>query len=319
MVLIAVTVTAKTTEASGICSFELRDAEGRDLPPFEAGAHIDVHLPGGFVRQYSLCNAPGERHRYLIGVLRDPKTRGGSAALHDLVREGDRLTISAPRNHFPLVESARRSLLFAGGIGVTPLLCMAEQLALADGDFVMHYCARSSDRAAFLDRIGRSAFADRVQLNFDDLAPDRQFDLAAALGAPVEGAHVYVCGPAGYIQAVLDHARSAGWSEAQLHCEYFAASTQPQDNDGSFEVRIASSNEVFIVPPDRSIVDVLATAGYDIETSCGSGVCGTCMTHVLEGEPDHRDVYLTPALQATNSVMMLCCSRAKSSMLTLDL
>lgn len=175
--MIDAVVVSRNDEALGICSFELAAADGSPLPAFSAGAHIDVHLPGGLVRQYSLCNHPEERHRYLIGVLDDPASRGGSRSLHQQVGAGASLRISEPRNLFPLTAGARRSLLFAGGIGITPILCMAEQLSHSGADFELHYCARSCERAAFLERIRHSPFADRLFVHFDE-QPETALDIA---------------------------------------------------------------------------------------------------------------------------------------------
>jgi len=314
-----VRVARKADEATDICTFELVSVDGRPLPAFSAGSHIDVELPGGVTRQYSLCNDPGESHRYLIGVLKDAAGRGGSKAMHEMVKAGDELSISAPKNHFPLAHDARRSLLLAGGIGVTPILCMAERLAIAGAAFEMHYCTRSRDRTAFADRIARSAFAPQVHFHFDDGDAAQRLDMAALLAAPQPGTHLYVCGPSGFMNAVLGAARAAGWPEAQLHCEYFSAEVAPQAGDGSFEVRLASSGRVVTVPADKTVVQALAAAGIEVLTSCEQGVCGTCLTRVLEGVPDHRDVYMTPEEQAANDQFTPCCSRAKTARLVLDL
>ncbi len=316
---LAVRVARKAVEATDILSFELVEADGGNLPPFSAGAHIDVHLPGGLVRQYSLCNDPTESHRYLIGVLRDPASRGGSSAMHDLVREGDLLRISEPRNHFPLAHEARRSLLLAGGIGVTPILCMAERLAASGADFEMHYCTRSPERTAFTRRIRDSAFAPRVHFHFDDGSPAQRLDLAVLLATPEAGVHLYVCGPKGFMDAVLATAREKGWPESQLHYEFFGAAPQATDGDTAFEVRLASSGRTIPVPPDRSVAAALISAGVDLPTACEQGVCGTCLTRVLAGEPDHRDAYLTPEEQAANDQFLPCCSRSRTPLLVLDL
>ncbi len=316
---LSVRVARKVIEATDIATFELVEASGAALPPFAAGAHIDVHLPNGLVRQYSLCNDSAESHRYLIGVLRDPASRGGSAAMHDRVHEGERLQISAPKNHFPLVHEARRSLLLAGGIGVTPLLCMAERLATSGADFSMHYCTRARDRTAFHDRITASTFAARVHFHFDDGPAAQQFDLAATLAQPEPGLHLYVCGPKGFMDAVLQRARARGWPEAQLHYEFFAAEVGPAADDAAFEVVLASSGRSVRVAKEQTVVAALAAAGVEIPTSCEQGVCGTCLTRVLEGEPDHKDAYLTPEEQAANDQFLPCCSRAKSARLVLDL
>ena len=314
---IDVRVTARNCEADGICSYELVRTDGQPLPPFEAGAHIDVHLDEQLVRQYSLCNAPHETHRYLIGVLRDAASRGGSQAMHERVQEGTVLQISEPKNHFPLVD-APRSMLLAGGIGVTPILAMAEALAAKGAAFEMHYCARSPSLAAFRERIAASGFAGRVHFHFDDDAASR-LDTPALLARPQDGTHLYVCGPVGFIEHILSTARAAGWPEAQLHVEYFAGAVIDTTGDQAFEVKLASSGKVVTVPAGRTVIQVLAEVGVEIAYSCEEGVCGTCLTRVIDGEPDHRDMYLTDEEHAANDQFTPCCSRAKSRMLVLDL
>ena len=318
--MMKVVVTRKRQEAQGIFSFELASEDGHALPAFSAGSHIDVHVPGGPVRQYSLCNDPTETHRYLIAVLRDPASRGGSDGMHDRVQEGDTLEISAPRNHFSLAHEARRSLLLAGGIGVTPIVCMAERLAVLGADFEMHYAARSRERTAFVDRIQASGFANRVNFHFDDRDPSQKLDLATVLSKSDVGTHLYVCGPKGFMDAVLSTARAQGWDEAQLHWEFFAGvDAAPRVDDGSFEVQLASSGRVITIAPDETVVQALSNAGVEIMVSCEQGVCGTCLTRVLDGTPDHRDCYLTPEEQAANDQFTPCCSRSKSVRLVLDL
>jgi vanillate O-demethylase ferredoxin subunit len=316
--MIDVVVVSRKNEAQDICSYELASVDDSALPGFSAGAHIDVHLPGGVIRQYSLCNHPEERHRYLIGVLKDPASRGGSQCLHEQINTGDRLRISEPRNLFPLAHQARRSLLFAGGIGIKPILCMAERLAHSNADFEMHYCARSSERAAFVERIKNSSFANRVFLHFDE-QPETALNAARVLAQPGENVHLYVCGPAGFMQHVLDSARAQGWQEDSLHREYFAATPTDTSNDGSFSVKVGSTGQVFEIPADKTVVQVLESHGIDIATSCEQGICGTCLTRVLEGVPDHRDLFLTENEQALNDQFTPCCSRSKSSLLVLDL
>ena len=314
-----VRVERKTQEALDICTFELVDTSGRPLPAFSAGSHIDVQLPGGITRQYSLCNDPQESHRYLIGVLKDPATRGGSKAMHEQVNEGDTLTISAPRNHFPLAHEAAHSLLLAGGIGVTPILGRAERLAIAGASFELHYATRSRERTAFHDRIAGAGFAPKVQFHFDDGAPAQKLQLDTLLAAPMPGTHLYVCGPKGFMDAVLAKARANGWPEAQIHYEYFGAVVATKLDDGSFEVKLASSGKIVLILKDQTVTAALAAAGVEILTSCEQGVCGTCITRVLEGEPDHRDLYFTPEEQARNDQFTPCCSRSKSPLLVLDL
>ena len=315
---LSVKVVRKQQEAVDIASFELVSLDGSPLPPFSAGSHIDVHVRDGLVRQYSLCNDPCETHRYLIGVLRDPNSRGGSVAMHEAVREGDVVRISEPKNHFPLVP-ASRTLLFAGGIGVTPILCMAERLAQAVSDFEMHYCSRSMDRTAFHARIRQSSFAGRVHFHFDDGPQEQKLDLTSLLAQPDPGTHIYVCGPGGFIDHVVNTAKGQGWGSGQVHLEYFAAKAQDTSGEGAFDVKIASSGRTLSIPAGKSVIKVLADNGVEVPTSCEEGVCGTCITRVLDGIPDHRDVYFTDEERAKNDQFTPCCSRAKSACLVLDL
>jgi vanillate O-demethylase ferredoxin subunit len=316
--MIEVRVAAKTCEAEAICSYELVRPDGAPLPAFEAGAHIDVHLAGKLVRQYSLCNAPGETHRYQIGVLRDADSRGGSQAMHDHIDTGSVLQISAPKNHFRLVP-AQRTLLLAGGIGVTPILAMAEALAAQGAAFEMHYSARSPERAAFKERIGASGFADQVHFHYDSGDTAQQLDLAQLLAVSDPGTHVYVCGPQGFIDHVLGSARAHAWPAAQLHVEYFSAAAVDTGGDEAFDVKLASSGKIVTVSAGKTVIKVLAEQGVEIPYSCEEGVCGTCLTRVLEGVPDHRDMYLTEEEQAANDQFTPCCSRAKTKVLVLDL
>ena len=318
MSTIEVRVANKVIEADGICSYELLPTNGAPLPRFEAGAHVDVHLPGSLVRQYSLCNSPHETHRYQIGVLRNADSRGGSQAMHDHIDVGSVLTISAPKNHFPLAD-AKRTLLLAGGIGVTPILAMAEALAEKGAAFELHYCARSREKAAFKERLGASYFAGCVQFHYDSDVDAQKLDLPAVLGAPDPDTHLYVCGPQGFIDYVLGTAKAGGWPTAQLHVEYFSAAAVDTTGDQAFDVKLASSGRVVTVPPGKTVIKVLLDAGIDIPYSCEEGVCGTCLTRVLEGVPEHRDMYLTEEEQAANDQFTPCCSRAKTKMLVLDL
>ena len=316
---IPVRVARKATEALDIVTLELVAVDGPTLPAFSAGSHIDVQLPGGITRQYSLCNDPQETHRYLIGVLRDPASRGGSSAVHDAVHEGDVLQISPPKNHFALAPEAQRSLLLGGGIGITPILCMAERLAQIGAPFELHYCTRSPERTAFGPRIRAAAFAAQVSFHHDDGDAAQKLDLAALLAQPQAGTHLYVCGPKGFMDAVLNTARTQGWPESQLHYEFFGAEVTHSDSDASFEIKLASSGRIVLVPKDKTVTQALAEAGVDIMMSCEQGVCGTCLTRVLEGVPDHKDSYLTPEEQAANDQFLPCCSRAKTPQLVLDL
>jgi vanillate monooxygenase ferredoxin subunit len=317
--LIHVRVAARRVEALDICSLDLVPVDGTTLPAFTAGAHIDVHLPNGLVRQYSLCNPPGETHRYQIAVLRDPASRGGSQAVHDSLAEGSTLTIGAPRNLFELSTTASRHLLLAGGIGITPMLAMAERLSNQGECFELHHCTRSRERTPFLERVAASAYARHSHHHFDDGDAAQKLDIAATLRRAPEGTHLYVCGPTGFMDAVLAAGRAAGWPEERLHREYFAAAPVDHSHDGSFELEIASSGRVIPVRADQSALDALLAAGLDIPMSCEQGVCGTCLTGVKAGTPDHHDQYLTPEERAANNQFLPCCSRATSARLVLDL
>jgi vanillate O-demethylase ferredoxin subunit len=319
--MIDVEVRQKRNEAVGISSFLLVRASGGALPPFSAGAHIDVHLDDKLIRQYSICNSPGEQHQYLIAVLREASSRGGSAAMHDRIAEGDTLRISEPRNHFPLTSGAHRSILIAGGIGVTPILSMAEHLHRTGAEFEMHYCVRSKERAAFLDRIESSGFAPRVTVHYDDGPDAQRLDLERVLNPAAHDAHLYVCGPQGFMDWALRGAAAAAWPQDRLHREFFAIAAPDGDSlpDRPFTVISGRNGREFSIPAGKSIAQVLGENGIDVPLSCEQGICGTCLTGVLEGEPDHRDMFMTDDEHARNDQITVCCSRAKSTRLVLDL
>ncbi len=317
--LLTVRVAKKELAAVDIFRYELIDASGGTLPRFTAGAHIDVHIRDGLIRQYSLCNSSSETDRYEIGVLRDPNSRGGSIAMHEEIKEGDLIQISEPRNHFPLAHDAKESVLLAGGIGVTPILCMAERLANIGSPFTMHYCSRSQDRAAFTQRMLASSFSKQVQFHFDDGAESQKLDINSALGKPAADKHLYVCGPTGFLEFVRSSAKNAGWADSNVHYEYFGADIQESETTGSFQVQVASSGQIFTVEPDETIVNALEKNGVDIPISCEQGVCGTCLTRVIEGTPEHLDHYLTDDEREANDQILPCCSRSRSKMLILDL
>jgi vanillate O-demethylase ferredoxin subunit len=311
-------VARKASEAEGICSFDLVHPKGRALPPFTAGAHIDVLLQPGLVRQYSLCNDPAETGRYQVAVQMAADSRGGSLAMHAL-RPGASITVSQPKNHFPLAEGAARSLLFAGGIGITPILAMAEHLAGLGADFELHYCTRSRERTAFMERIAGSRFASRVRSYYSEGPGAQQFEAAAAIGRPTPGDHLYVCGPNGYMDAVIEAATQLGWPEANVHREYFSGAAAHAEDDTAFDLKLARSGKVVHVAKGQTALAALTACGTDVQVSCGEGTCGTCLTRVLDGEPDHRDLFLTAADRARKDSFLPCCSRAAGPMLVLDL
>lgn len=314
---IKVVVRRREEQGHGVLVLDLASAEGEPLPPFEAGAHVDVHLGEGLVRQYSLAGTPADRSVYRLGILKDPKSRGGSIAAHERLQEGTEIRIGVPRNHFPLEMEAAHTVLVGGGIGITPMIAMAHALADAGKSFELHYCGRTRASCAFLDELASGAFADRVHPHFDDGADEQRLELDGVLGKAAPDTHVYVCGPSGFMDWVIGEARRLGLPEAQIHKEYFQVEA---DTSGSaFDVVAKKSGKTVRVEEGRSIVEALATIGIKVQVSCEQGVCGTCLCNVLEGVPDHRDIFLTDEEKADNDQMLLCCSRAKSDTLVLDI
>jgi vanillate O-demethylase ferredoxin subunit len=298
-------------ETALIRSFELCAPDGKPLPAFSPGAHIDVYLPGGVVRQYSLCGDPSERSRYRIAVLRCEDSRGGSLAMHAL-RPGGMIGVGTPRNHFPLDPGAGHSVLIAGGIGITPILCMARQLAAQGASFELHYCCRAEHHAAFRAELSSPAFAGRVHWHFGH---DR-LDLNSLMATSAGGSHVYVCGPQRLMDAVSATASALGWHPARVHREYFKADAADTSNDQPFDLHIASTGQTIHVGAGITALAALAAAGIAIPSSCGQGVCGTCVTGILEGEPEPRDHCLPPSC---TDRFTPCCSRARGAALVLDL
>lgn len=314
--LLKVRVASKIDAAQDIVAFDLQAQDGSTLPPFDAGAHIDVHLPNGLVRQYSLCNDPREQERYRICVLRDPSTRGGSAAMHDLVHAGDELTISSPRNLFALVDGDHDSLLLAGGIGVTPILAMAWHLHAKGARFQMHYFTRSRDRTAFHDDLHVAPFSRSAALWFDDASAERP-SVPDLLRSASPATHVYACGPAGFLDYVTRSALETGLAPDHLHIEAFGAA--PMAPGDPFDVRLRHSGRTIRVAAEQTVVEALAAHGVMIPISCEQGICGTCLTRVCSGIPDHRDQYLTDEEHARNDQFTPCCSRSLTPILELDI
>lgn len=306
-------------EAAGIRSFELRHPDGAALPGFVAGAHLLVDVAPGLVRQYSLCNDPVETGRYVIAVQREATGRGGSRAMFETLEIGSILSVSAPRNHFRLADDATDTLLVAGGIGITPILAIVRTLERAGRTWRLHYCARGPARAAFASELSRAPFGDNVFFHFDGGDPRRGLDVAALLSSRASGAHLYCCGPTGLMQAV--ERAAVHWPSGSVHFEHFSGDGVAPigGTDRAFEIEIASSGRVFVVPADRSILEVLHANGIAIESLCREGICGTCITGVVGGLPDHRDHVLGAGEKAANDRIALCCSRALSDRLVLDL
>ncbi|MGE5117208.1 MAG: PDR/VanB family oxidoreductase [Betaproteobacteria bacterium] len=304
-------------EARDVVSVELRARGGGPLPAFEPGAHLEVQLPNGLVRHYSLTNDCRERDRYVIGVGRDRASRGGSLFVHQSLRRGMLLPTSSPRNNFRLDPHAASHLFIAGGIGITPILAMARWCAAEGRPWRLVYAARSAQRAAFAETL-RELGADRVHLHFDD-ERGAVLDVAPLLAGVGRGEHVYCCGPQPLMDAVRTQAASL--PDGTVHFEYFTAPAEDAAAApaGAFEVELRSTGRRYAVPADRSILAVLEDAGLSLPFSCREGLCGTCLTGVCSGEPEHRDYVLGAAERAANTQMTICVSRSKSPLLVLDL
>ena len=310
-----VRVARKWVCAAGIAAFELAPVAG-ELPSFQPGAHLDVHLPNGLVRQYSLTNGPGLTGVYRIGVKREPEGRGGSRYMHDSVQVGDVLDLSVPRNNFTLRRDAARTVLIAGGIGITPLLAMAQTLARQRLTWELHYFAQSRDHIAFGEVLDPLAGEVRMHLG---LTPEQTVDeLHKITWSYAPANHAYVCGPGPMIEATRAIAAEAGWPEEAVHFEYFK-NESPRDDATAFEVSLARSNKSLRIDAGMSLLDGLRNEGVDLPSSCEQGACGTCIATVLEGEPDHQDVYLNDSERAAGDRMLTCVSRATSRRLVLDL
>jgi ferredoxin-NADP reductase len=301
--------------AQDIVSIELEGIDGQPLPPFGAGDHIDVRAGSNLLRQYSLTGDPAQQGRYRLGILLDPKSRGGSAGIHADFRVGQVIEIGYPRNNFPLRLNVEHSVLFAGGIGITPILSMAYALKTAGTSFELHYCGRSTARLAFIDEIKR--LGQQVHLHLDDGPAHQRLDIDAVLASPEASKHLYVCGPNGFMDFVTAAAQRAGWSNDSVHIERFGAEV---NTDGApFTVVAARSQISFEVLPGERITEKLEAHGIAVPMSCQSGVCGTCLVNVVEGMPDHRDSVQTETEKASNQRITVCCSRSKTRRLVLDL
>lgn len=301
--------------AQGVLQLELRPADGGSLPGFTPGAHVDLHLPGGLRRSYSLANDAAERHRYVLGVQHEPQGRGGSAWLHDAASVGTVLQVSPPANHFALVEDADHSVFVAGGIGITPIWCMVQRLNALGRSWALHYRARSRASAAFLQELLHPDYAERVHLSFGDEGHSRP-DIEALVGAATGRTHFYCCGPLGMLDAF--ERACVSLDPARVHLERFGTG-QEVASEGGFQVRLERSGAVVDIKPGQTILAALEAHGVAVPSSCQQGVCGVCETRVLEGRPDHRDLVLSDAEKAAGSSMMICCSGSLTPLLVLDM
>ncbi|HSW19079.1 MAG TPA: PDR/VanB family oxidoreductase [Ramlibacter sp.] len=299
-------------EADDVLGFRLEPLAGERFPAFTAGAHIDLWLQPGLARSYSLLNDQSDGDVYEVGVQLDPQSRGGSRHIHEQWRPGQLIEVSAPRNNFPLKEDASRTIFVAGGIGITPMLSMIARLESLGRDWELHYAVRTRSRAAFLDRLeGRG----KVHLAIADEPDTPRLDLKALLASAPSGAHLYCCGPAGMLAAYREHGAALG---ERLHFEYFSADTQVA-NEGGFRLQLKRSGKTIEVNAGDTMLDALLNAGVDVGFACFEGVCGSCRVPVLDGRPDHRDSFLTQEEKNANCAVMVCCSGALTSSLTLDI
>ncbi len=295
--------------------YTFRRPDGGKLPAYKPGAHIDIHLPNGLIRQFSLLNPSADPDRYVVAIKLDAASRGGSRYIFDDLKVGDALKISAPRNNFPLVENAGHVVLFAGGIGITPVWCMAQELMAQNRSWEIHYSCRSRADMAFLATIEKLG-AERAHLHFDDEANGQFLDLAAAIAKAPADAHFYCCGPNPMLTAF--EAAAASRPKHNVHVEYFTPKAEAATS-GGFWVELARSGEEYYIPEGKKILEVLYEAGIDVDYSCELGICGECVTRVISGIPEHRDSVLSEEEQASNEKVMICCAGCKSERLVLDM
>jgi len=300
-------------EAEDILSFVLEPVGDGLMPPFAPGAHIDVTLAPGLTRSYSLVNDPAVRGAYEIAVHQSPTSRGGSTHIHGQWRAGQIVTISEPKNNFPLFEAADHTVMIAGGIGITPMLPMIARLNRLGRTWELHYVAASPDRAAYVAHLEAH---DGVVIAFDGVPGGQRLDLKAICSAAPADAHLYCCGPAGMLDAFV--AINADRPADHVHIEYFSAETDVA-TDGGYTLELARSGKTVAVEEGETMLDALLSAGVDVSFACAEGVCGTCEVKVIDGIPDHRDHFLSDADKAANRSIMVCCSGAKSARLVLDI
>lgn len=311
---IDVCLTGMGRGADGINFYELARPGCSPLPTASPGAHIDLHLPNGMIRQYSLLTAEENPRCYSIGVKRDENSRGGSRYIHETWRTGAQLTISAPRNNFPLAEDAEHTIFIAGGIGITPIWCMLNRLHALGRSWQLYYACRQASQAIFIPQLTTHR---QVHCHFDDRESGRFIDLSKIVDDAPRHSHLYCCGPPP-MMAAFEGTTAAGWPAHQLHTEYFTAK-QAAALERRFTVKLARSGREVVIKPGHSILKTLQAAGLNIAYSCEEGICGTCETRVLAGIPDHRDSVLTEADRISNTKIMICCSGSLTDQLVLDL
>ena len=312
---IAVRVTRAEKIAEGIHLFEMRPKDGGELPAFTAGSHINLRLPNGLVRKYSLCSDPAERDHYRIAVKREDNGRGGSIYLIDNTREGDEWLISAPDNAFALPQRGDNFIFIAGGIGITPFIAMIHALKHDPAKkFKLYYCSRTPEMTAFREELSAPEYKGKVVIHYDNGDPEKALDLWPIVEERKNREHLYCCGPRGLMEAVRD--ATGHWSPTAIHFEAFSEADARRPDDKPFKVKLAKSGVTIDVPAGTTIMEAMRTAGHNVPSSCESGTCGTCRTRLLEGEADHRDLVLTEAERG--SQIMICVSRAKTPQITID-
>lgn len=308
-------LTRKRPIADGIHEFEFRNLAGGDLPPFTAGAHIQVRIPNGLIRKYSLCNDPAERDRYVIAVKRESGGRGGSINLVDETRENEAYLVSAPLNDFVLAPNAQHFVFIAGGIGITPILSMIRHIRTTGGkQFSLYYCARTPETTAYFEELSAPEFKGSVTIHHDGGDSSRALDLWPAVEERKNRAHLYCCGPSVLMHAVRD--MTGHWSSTAVHFEAFSEPERTKPDDKPFTVTLAKSSEVIEVPVGITILEAMRAKGHSVPSSCESGTCGTCRTKLLAGEADHRDLVLTE--HERSGQIMICVSRARTPGITID-
>lgn len=306
-------IVKRSEVADNIAMFQLANIDNSPLPIFKAGAHIDVKAPNGVVRQYSLCHKY-QSGTYNIAIQNAPQSRGGSSSIFTKWKEGDIVEISEPKNHFGLID-AKKYIFLAAGIGVTPIQSMIEEINSKNIEFELHYSARTKSAAAFLE--GLAIYKNQANFYFDDL--NQIIDVKSILSNPKDDVHIFTCGPSGYMDFIINSAKELGWKKDNIHFEYFSAPILDETENGEFEVVLQKSGQSFIIPPDQSIAQILVKNCIKIEISCEQGVCGACKTKVIEGDIEHKDLFLFDDEKEKNDCTMICVSRAKSKKIILDL
>ncbi|MEP1231591.1 MAG: PDR/VanB family oxidoreductase, partial [Litorimonas sp.] len=303
--------------AGGVVKFELKNRDGSDVTPFTAGGHIDLIIDAPYTRQYSLAGDPADTQKYVLGILEEPEGRGGSKRAHERLHEGMIVPVTGPRNHFPLEEKATKTLLFGGGIGITPMIAMAHRLHAINAKFDLHYCFRSRKTAGFIEDLLNQPWSKNVKLHISD--EGTRANLEALIGKPKTGKILYTCGPVNFMEAVLSTGEKLGWDDDNLRKEYFTVPDLPEYENHAFDIDIKSTGQSIHVPADQTLADVLTENQLPVTQKCRDGLCGTCTLNVVSGDIEHRDFVLSKKDRA--SKIVTCCSRAtpKGKTIVLDI